>query len=78
MVMSCFCHSSLLLAWILVSDISEPLTEPVSLIDINDNLALSESISSTDECHVNHTDHSFMLSDEGGIITFDDDHGATD
>ncbi|WP_289098126.1 hypothetical protein [uncultured Pseudoalteromonas sp.] len=60
------------------SDISEPLTEPVSLIDINDSLALSESISSTDECHVNHTDHSFMLSDEGGIITFDDDHGATD
>lgn len=60
------------------SDISEPLIEPVSLIDINDNLALSESISSTDECHVNHTDHSFMLSDEGGIITFDDDHGASD
>lgn len=60
------------------SDISEPLIEPVSLIDINDNLALSDSISSTDECHVAHSDHSFMLSDEGGIITFDDDHGATD
>ena len=61
-----------------VSYISEPLIEPVSLIDINDNLALSDSISSTDECHVAHSDHSFMLSDEGGIITFDDDHGATD
>lgn len=60
------------------SHISEPLIEPVSLIDINDNLALSDSISSTDECHVAHSDQSFMLSDEGGIITFDDDHGATD
>ncbi|WOC26995.1 hypothetical protein LY624_03635 [Pseudoalteromonas sp. N1230-9] len=39
---------------------------------------MSESISSTDECHVNHTGHSFMLLDEGGIITFDDDHGASD
>ena len=60
------------------SDISEPLIEPVSLIDINDNLSLSDSISNTDECHVAHSDHSSMLSDEGGIITFDDDHGATD
>lgn len=60
------------------SDFSEPLIEPVSLIDINDNLVLSDSISSTDECHVAHSDHSFMLSDEGGIITFDDDHGASD